>query len=102
MGFVPSNNKKRQEELVESIIIFVYEHLCKWRDNIARPNKESEKQLNYDLSNFLTVYAHNTEFPVNFSHENPQGNMRTVDIAVCFDEGYSDLNLRFMEKNIKL
>ncbi|MDR0472537.1 MAG: hypothetical protein LBH43_02530 [Treponema sp.] len=92
MGLTPSNNKKRQEELIESIIIFVYEYLCKWRDNIGRPNTESEKQLNPDLLKFLSVCVRNTEFPFNFSHEEPQGNRRTVDIAVypnnneCYNE----------------
>jgi len=85
MSLQPSNNKKRQEELIESIIIFVYEHLCKWRDNIARPDKKSEKQLNPDLPKFLTVFAHKTELQVNFSHEEPQENRRTIDIAVCYD-----------------
>jgi len=85
MGLLPSNNKKRQEELIESIIIFVYEHLCKWRNNIVQSNKKIEKQLNPDLPKFLTVNAHNTEFPFNFYPEEPQRNRRTIDFAVCPD-----------------
>jgi len=85
MGFAPFKFGIRQEEIVESIIIFVYEHLCKWRDDPKRPNKESEKELNPDLPKILTAYAHKYELGINFSHEEPQEGRHTIDFSVCYD-----------------
>jgi len=85
MGLDPFNLGVRQEEIVESIIIFVYEHLCKWRDAPIRPNKESEKELNPDLPKFLTTYAHKAGLWINFFPEEPQGGHRTIDFSVCYD-----------------
>ena len=94
MGLTPFNNKQRQKEFIENIIIFVYQHLCKWRDTSLRPSKESEKQLNPDLTKFLTVYAHENEMEINFFPEEPQENQRTVDFSVCLD------NVEFYNKVI--
>ena len=93
MGFSLFDYKKRQDEFVESIIIFVYEHLCKWRDANIRLTEESEKILNSNLSKYLTTCAHNEEFAFIFSHEEPQKTKRTVDIAVCPDnkEYYNEI-----------
>jgi hypothetical protein len=80
----PFDFEKRQEELIENTIIFVYNQLSEWRDDPMRPNKESEKQLNTDLPKFLTSYARNFELNVNFFSEEPQGNNRTVDLVACY------------------
>ena len=85
MCFSPFNFGKRQEEIVESVIIFVYEYLCKWRDAPMRPNKESEKKLNPDLPKFLTSYAHKDELGINFFPEEPQEGRRTIDFSICYD-----------------
>jgi hypothetical protein len=75
---------KRQEEKIESIFKFVYEHLSKWRDDPARPNTDDEKLLNADFSKYLAAYAHNSEFYYSFFHEEHQGNKRTVDLSVYY------------------
>ena len=76
---------KRQKEFIESIIIFVYEHLNEWRDDPMRSNKENEKRLNSDLPKFLTSYAHKDERKINFFPEEPQEDQRIIDFSVCFD-----------------
>ena len=77
---------KRQNEFVERIIIFVYDHLCRWRDNVKWPVDQNEKKLNSDLPKFLTVSAHEAELNINFYPEEPQENKRTIDMAVSYDE----------------
>jgi hypothetical protein len=94
LEITPFDFEKRQEEFIEDIIIFVYNHLNKWRDALMRPNKESEKQLNPDLPKFLTSYAHKDERAINFFPEEPQGPQRTIDFSVCFD------NVEFYNKII--
>ena len=85
MDNTPFNFVARKNEFIEYIINFVYNHLCKWRDVSIRPDEESEKQLNSDFPKFLTAHAHADEILINFFPEEPQGNGRTVDLAVCFD-----------------
>ena len=86
MKLPPFDSKKHQKEFIESIIIFVYEHLCKWRNDIMRPTIEGEKILNSDLPKFLTSYAHETELSsIVFYPEEPQEGQRTVDFSVCFN-----------------
>jgi hypothetical protein len=69
-----------------SVILFVYNHLDKWRDNSRLPNGKTEPKLNPDLPKFLTTYAHAEEVPVNFYPEEPQEGRHSVDIAAAFDE----------------
>ena len=83
MNLSPFNFGKRQEELAESIIIFVYKHLSNWRDELKLLYNESEVYLNADLSKYLNNYARESEEMYQFSHEEPQGNRRSIDIAAC-------------------
>ena len=71
-----------QEEFIESIIIFVYEHLSKWQDRLKLSYDESEPNLNANLSKYLNFNAREREF--HFSHEEPQGKKRFVDFAACY------------------
>lgn len=56
---------KLQNEFIENIIIFVYDHLCRWRDNVKWSIDQNEKKLNSDLPKFLTVSAHEAELNIN-------------------------------------
>ena len=86
MKFIPFDYNKRQDEIIESIIIFVYEHLCKWRDDPVRRKEKNERILNSDLPKFLTTNAHKAELGLNFYPEEPQENQRTIDISVCYND----------------
>jgi len=77
---------KRQEEIIESIITFIYDHICKWRDDPNKVIDERERILNSDLPKFLTVCAHKDERGFNFYPEEPQEGQRTIDFSVCYDD----------------
>ena len=83
MNLPPFDSGKKQEEFIDSIIIFVYEHLSKWRTKLKLSYNESEEVLNANLSKYLNVNARDTLF--HFSHEEPQGKKRFVDISACYN-----------------
>ncbi len=67
--------------LVLKTIDFVHRQLPKWRDDPDRPDERSEPMLNPQLCSFLDRRARD-DFPmVQFSHEEPQGGHRTIDIS---------------------
>jgi hypothetical protein len=94
LKLTPFNFAKWHKECIEKTIIFVYDHLNKWRDNSNWSNKESEKKLNADLVKKMSGYARSEEFPANFFHEELQGKRHSVDIVACHFsksfENYSD------------
>lgn len=67
--------------LVERTIAFVQDGLRAWRIDDPRTPADSENILNVRLADFLEVEARHTFAMVHFSHQQPQGGMRTVDIA---------------------
>jgi hypothetical protein len=85
LSFTPFDFKKRQEEIIESIFLFVYKYMSNWRDAPTRAKAEDEKLLNSSFSKYLSISARNCEFTYSFSHEESQGSKRTVDISVYFN-----------------
>jgi len=86
MDSSPFDYSKRQYELIESVILFVYEYICKWRDDPKRKKEESEKILNSDLPKYLTVSAHKAEREFVFYPEEPEEDQRTIDFSVCYND----------------
>jgi len=83
MDLPPFDFDKRRKEFINSIIIFVYDCLTKWRNSNNWSNNENEKKLNSDLAKSLTWYARTAEREVNFFSEELQGKVHTVDIVAC-------------------
>jgi len=104
MSFTPFNFDKRKKEFINSIIIFVYDCLPRWRNSNNWSNNENEKKLNSDLVKSLTGYARIAEIGVNFFSEEPQGKVHTVDIVAChYDkniENFSDAIIVFECKRL--
>jgi hypothetical protein len=73
---------KHQNEIIEKIINFVYEHLSIWRDRLISPYNKNENELTADLSKLLNIYARNKNLPFIISHQEHQGKKRTIDISV--------------------
>ncbi|MDR1175937.1 MAG: hypothetical protein LBK83_10775, partial [Treponema sp.] len=71
---------------IHTIIIFVYQQLDGWRDNPQLPTGKSEPVLNPDLPKYLNACVRKTELPIQFAHEEPQGNRRSIDLAVSYDD----------------
>ena len=109
MGLTPFDYYKRQEEFIESIIIFVYEHLCRWRNSKNWLNNENEKELNSDLVKGLEWYARTEGFPANFFTDEPQEGKRTVDLIAChydknienFDEAITVFECKRLSSSIR-
>jgi len=72
---------KHQSEIINIIINFIYDHLCIWRNGLISPCNKNENDLTADLSKFLELKARNNNLPFIFSHQEPQGKGRTVDIS---------------------
>jgi len=69
------------DTLALKTIDFVHAQLPAWRDDLSRPDEESEKRLNLQLCKFLDSHARN-DFPmVQFIHEEYQPNRRSTDIS---------------------
>ncbi|MDR1637249.1 MAG: hypothetical protein LBR93_07910 [Treponema sp.] len=81
----PFNYQSHGDEFVHSIIIFVYRQLDGWRDNPNRTMDKTEPALNADLSKYLNVCVRDTELDIQFSHEEPQGKKRVIDIAASYN-----------------
>jgi hypothetical protein len=64
-----------------------------WRDNPQLPTGKSEPVLNPDLPKYLNACVRKTELPIQFAHEEPQGNRRSIDLAVSYDDiaGYNNI-----------
>jgi len=73
---------KHQNEIIEKIIIFVYNHLCIWRDGLRSAYNKNENEITANLSKLLNVYARKGNLPFIFFHQEPQGKKRMVDISV--------------------
>ncbi len=71
-----------RQEFIEGIIDFVFNHLALWRDEPSRPKVDAEKNLNEQLSNFLSDFSRDKEKLFTFTHESAQGQNRSVDISV--------------------
>jgi hypothetical protein len=87
------NHQSKGEEFIHNIIIFVYQQLDGWRDNPRLPTSKSEPVLNPDLSKYLNTRIRKTELAIQFAHEEPQGNRRSIDISVSYDDiaRYNDI-----------
>jgi hypothetical protein len=70
-----------KEEIIKTVILFVYNQLAAWRDNPFRTQLESEPDLANDLVTYLSQKAHNAEENFLFNHEEPQAGMCRVDFA---------------------
>jgi len=74
---------KYQNEFIQGIIYFIYNHLDKWRGSKDWTNTENEKLLNSDLIKYLNGYARTEELKANFFSDELQGNFHSVDIVAC-------------------
>ena len=62
-------------------IDFVWDQLPFWRDDLSRPDEQSENRLNLQLCKFLNAKARN-DFPmVHFEHEEYQLDRSSVDVS---------------------
>jgi hypothetical protein len=64
-----------------------------WRDNPRRPTGKTEPALNSDLPKYLNARVRETELNIQFAHEEPQGNRRSIDLSVSYNDiaGYNDI-----------
>jgi hypothetical protein len=86
---LPSVNPQLREDFVLSVILFVYQHLDKWRDNPLVITETDEVRLTADICKFLTTISREeTELNIRFDHEEPQEGLRKIDIGV----GYNNSN----------
>ena len=83
MSFATFDFDKRQNELIEDVVCFVYSQLGKWRDMLKLSYNESEVNLNANLTKYLDLNARENEKGYLFSHEEPQGKRHIIDIAAC-------------------
>jgi hypothetical protein len=80
------NYQSRGDEFVHNIIIFVYKQLDGWRDNPRLPTGKTEPALNPDLPKYLNACVRKTELNIQFAHEEPQGNRRSIDLSVSYND----------------
>jgi hypothetical protein len=80
------NYQSRRDEFIHKIISFVYQQLDGWRDNPRLPSGKTEPVLNPDLPKYLNVCVRKTELSILFAHEEPQGNRRSIDLSVSYDD----------------
>jgi hypothetical protein len=84
--FPSFNYQAHGDEFVYNIIVFVYEQLDGWRDNPRLPMGKTEPALNPDLSKYLNACVRKTELNIQFAHEEPQGNRRSIDLSVSYND----------------
>jgi hypothetical protein len=72
---------KHQNDIIEKIINFVYDHLNIWRDRLISPCNENEIDLTANLAKLLDLYARKKSLPFIIFHEEPQGKKRKIDIS---------------------
>jgi hypothetical protein len=84
--FPPFNRQPISEEFVHNIILFVYQLLDGWRDNPRLPMGKTEPVLNPDFPKYLNACVRKSELAIQFSHQEPQGNRRSIDISVSYDD----------------
>ena len=91
--FPSFNYQSHRDDLIHQVVFFVYQQLDGWRDNPLRPMSKTEPVLNPDLSKYLNVHIRKKELRIQFAHEEPQGNRRSIDISVSYDdvERYNDI-----------
>jgi hypothetical protein len=91
--FPPFNHQFHSDGFIHTIILFVYQQLDSWRDNPRLPTGKGEPVLNPDLPKYLNACVRKTELPIQFAHEEPQGNRRSIDLAVSYDDiaRYNDI-----------
>lgn len=68
-------------ELLERTLDLVYKSLPAWRDDPERQPANNEEELNSQFCAFLNTVDHALLQMVHFSHEEPQGARRRVDLA---------------------
>jgi len=93
---------KHQNEIIEMIINFVYDHLNICRDKFISPCNENEINLTANLAKLLDVYARKESLPFNFLHQEPQGKKRTIDISAYpyNEETYNEVIIVFECKRL--
>jgi hypothetical protein len=80
-GQLTSGIDRTTSTLVLKTITFVRQQLPAWRDDLDRPDEQSENKLNLQLCKFLDSRARN-DFPmVRFDHEEYQTGRRSVDLS---------------------
>jgi hypothetical protein len=91
--FPPFNYQSHGDEFIHTVIIFVYQKLDGWRDNPRLPTGKTEPNLNPDLPKYLNACVRKTELTIQFAHEEPQGNRRSIDLSISYDdiEYYNDI-----------
>lgn len=71
----------KQDTLVDKTLAFVRQRLPDWRDDLDRPDEESEDKLNLQLCKFLDARARSEFAMVCFHHEEHQTGRRRVDLS---------------------
>jgi hypothetical protein len=82
----PFNYQAHGDKFVNNIIGFVYEQLDGWRNNPRLPMGKTEPALNPDLPKYLNACVRKTELEIQFAHEEPQGNRRSIDFSVSYED----------------
>lgn len=82
-GFGTITSGVDSNALLTATVAFIERELPKWRDDPERPAEEVEERLNSQLCKRLSVVSREECPLVHFSHEEPQGKKRSVDMAVA-------------------
>ena len=68
--------------LVYGTLEFVRQQLSGWRDDLERPEEESEEKLNSNLCDYLNYRARHSYPMAVFHHEEFQTGRRRIDLSV--------------------